>query len=110
MKYAQKLYCLPFTNILLSFSRIHEHSARVREHFAHLNGHHNGHYALVPLETNTYSAASSGRAASFMCIPPQLASRECSAESSRCGRPRLVDDDVDLVAATSFTRVRLIDA
>src|ERR1700694_1605551 len=35
---------LPFTNILLSFSRIHEHSARLREHFAHLNGHHNGHH------------------------------------------------------------------
>ncbi|HEX7423239.1 MAG TPA: hypothetical protein VF311_05035, partial [Terriglobales bacterium] len=36
---------LPFTNILLSFSRIHEHSARLREHFARLNGHHNGHHS-----------------------------------------------------------------
>ena len=35
---------LPFTNILLSMSRIHEHSARLREHFARLNGHHNGHH------------------------------------------------------------------
>ena len=35
---------LPFTNILLSFSRIHEDSARLREHFARLNGHHNGHH------------------------------------------------------------------
>ncbi len=32
---------LPFTNILLSMSRIYEHLAHFREHFAHANGHHN---------------------------------------------------------------------
>jgi hypothetical protein len=30
---------LPFTTILLSISRIQEHLANFREHFAHLNGH-----------------------------------------------------------------------
>jgi hypothetical protein len=37
-----------FPNILLSFSRIDEHSARLREHFARLNGHHNGHHCDLP--------------------------------------------------------------
>jgi hypothetical protein len=35
---------LPFTNILLSMSRIYEYFAHFREHFAHANGHHNGHH------------------------------------------------------------------
>jgi hypothetical protein len=35
---------LPITNILLSFSRIREHSAPLREHFARVKGHHNGHH------------------------------------------------------------------
>jgi hypothetical protein len=35
---------LPFTNILLSMSRIYEHLAHFRKHFAHLKGHHNGHH------------------------------------------------------------------
>src|SRR5450759_3126736 len=35
---------LPFTNILLSMSRIYEHLAHFREHFARANGHHNGHH------------------------------------------------------------------
>jgi hypothetical protein len=30
-------------NILLSMSRFCEHLAHFREHFARLNGHHNGH-------------------------------------------------------------------
>jgi hypothetical protein len=35
---------LPFTNILLSISRIYEHLAHLGEHFAHADGHHNGHH------------------------------------------------------------------
>jgi hypothetical protein len=37
---------LPFTNILLSMSRIQEHFAHFREHCAHANGHHNGHHRI----------------------------------------------------------------
>jgi hypothetical protein len=36
---------LPFTNILLSTSRIYEHIACIYEQFAHLNGHHYGHHS-----------------------------------------------------------------
>lgn len=39
---------LPFTNILLSTSPIYEHLAHFGEHFAHLNGHHNGHQEVSP--------------------------------------------------------------
>jgi hypothetical protein len=43
---------LPFTNILLSTSRIYEHLAHFHEHFAHLNGHRDGHHSryLVTLK------------------------------------------------------------
>ena len=35
---------LPFTKIALSTSRIYQHPAHFREHFAHVKGHHNGHH------------------------------------------------------------------
>ena len=43
---------LPFTNILLSISRIYEHPAHLRERFSRLNGHHNGHQLHQPSETS----------------------------------------------------------
>jgi hypothetical protein len=46
---------LPFTNILLSMSRIYEHLANFREHFAHLNGHHNGHHYREAAARKRYS-------------------------------------------------------
>src|ERR1700719_2262611 len=56
---------LPFTNILLSMSRIYEHLAHFRAHFAHLNGHDNGHHcdpgASEPVHFRSLALSSSNQ-------------------------------------------------
>jgi len=52
---------LPFTNILLSISRIQQHLARFRERFAYLNGHHERHRVSPGGRTQDYDGTPRAR-------------------------------------------------